>query len=139
MQTLLSQTWWNWKHTCNWDIQLRIWDIDVDVKITKNKIKYDNWQILCYWLEQQVTFLEKKNWHTVTKTILVKLINDHYFTFAISESIKMALSFIDDRGTNSFSAATRRGLFLPYLLDRYMRKFLFLVYTPALTRKKKSS
>lgn len=73
----------------------------------------------------------------ITKTILVKLINDHYFTFAISESIKMALSFIDDKGTNSFSAATRRGFFFPYLLDRYMRKFLFLVYTPALTRKKK--
>lgn len=48
----------------------------------------------------------------------------------------MASSFIDDRGTNSFSAATRRGLFLPYFLDRYRRKFLFLVYTPALTRKK---
>lgn len=83
-----------------------------------------------------MTFLKKKNWHNKNHTNFVKLINDHYFTFAISESIKMASSFIDDRGTNSFSAATRRGLFLPYFLDRYRRKFLFLVYTPALARKK---
>lgn len=61
---------------------------------------------------------------------------DYYFIFVISEFIKMVLLFIDDRGINSFFVVIRRGLFLLYLLDRYMRKFLFLVYIFVLIRKK---
>lgn len=82
-------------------------------------------------------FLEKKNWYIVIKIIFVKLINDYYFIFVISEFIKMVLLFIDDKGINSFFVVIRRGLFLLYLLDRYMRKFLFLVYIFVLIRKKR--
>lgn len=80
-------------------------------------------------------FFKKK--FGIIKIIFVKLINDYYFIFVISEFIKMVLLFIDDRGINSFSVVIRRGLFLLYLLDRYMRKFLFLVYIFVLIRKKK--
>lgn len=81
-------------------------------------------------------FLEKKNWYNKNYIYFVKLKNDYYFIFVISEFIKMVLLFIDDRGINSFFVVIRRGLFLLYLLDRYMRKFLFLVYIFVLIRKK---
>lgn len=81
-------------------------------------------------------FLKKKNWYNKNYINFVKLINDYYFIFVISEFIKMVLLFIDDRGINSFFVVIRRGLFLLYFLDRYRRKFLFLVYIFVLVRKK---
>lgn len=65
-------------------------------------------------------FLKKKNWYNKNYINFVKLINDYYFIFVISEFIKMVLLFIDDRGINLFFVVIRRGLFLLYLLDRYM-------------------
>lgn len=81
-------------------------------------------------------FLKKKNWYNKNYIYFVKLINDRYFIFVISEFIKMVLLFIDDRGINLFFVVIRRGLFLLYFLDRYRRKFLFLVYIFVLVRKK---
>lgn len=81
-------------------------------------------------------YLKKKNWYNKNYINFVKLINDYYFIFVISEFIKMVLLFIDDRGINSFFVVIRRGFFLLYFLDRYRRKFLFLVYIFVLIRKK---